>query len=553
MMEESSPESQDTADYRAYAGKWVALDRGKVIGHGGTPEQARRAAQSSQYKEKIEIRFIPFLRDLKFPPIFNKLCEVVADQPEVYLVGGCIRNTLFGLPTHDLDLIVPQHTLQTARKVAKEFDAQLYVMDPERNTVRLILSAEGDPFYLDFAEMRGNSLEDDLRRRDFTLNAIAICLQRPDEVLDPLGGVEDLNQRLIRICAPDAILRDPLRILRGVRLAAQYNLRIHPDTREAMKQGGTLLDCVSAERKRDELLKMLGEHRAATAIRALEWLGVLPQLLPECTTLHHLEQTSPKITDLWEHSLTAIQKLDSLIEVLCVPFRSESASDFWLGLASIQLGRYREQLQAHFAAGFQNGHTRRSLLALALLYHDCGKPGTREIQGDGQVRFDQHERLGIEMLAARAVSLALSREETDYLMKLVKNQARIHQMATFPSTVMPKTIYHYYRDLGATGIDLILFSLADFLAASGAAIDRDLWEKELAVCRSLLDAWWVEREKWVDPPRLIDGNELMERYHLPQGEKIGRVLEAVREAQVAGEIKTRADLPAFLEKWQNEP
>jgi tRNA nucleotidyltransferase/poly(A) polymerase len=549
MMDDSSAEKGFDTNMQPYAGKWVAMTGDKVIGHGGTPDQALHAAQSSQYKEKLNIRFVPFIRDVVYPPILKDVQRVLAEHSDVFLVGGCIRNALVGIPAHDLDIIVQNDTIRTARLVAKELKAMLYVMDEDRNTVRLITMVDGEKFYLDFAEMRGKNLEDDLLHRDFTINAMAVSIQRPEELLDPLGGAEDLQNHLIRMCSPDSIIHDPVRILRGIRLAAQYNLRIHPTTREAMKQRGSLLAGVSPERKRDELMKMLDEHRAATAVRALDWLGVLPETLPELISLHGVEQSTPHTQNVWEHTLLAVQKLDGLYEVLCRPFTTDSAADFWLGLASVQLGRYREKFQEHFEKRFQNDRSRRSLLTLALLYHDTGKASTASVKGDGNVHFFGHEKVSADLIAERARAMNLSRDETDYLEKLAQHHMRIHQLSMAGEPPTRKAVYRLFRDLGDEGVDLVLLSLADLLAMYGPGMDQERWQNELDICRRLLDAWWAEHDTAVEPVRLVDGNELMQMYHLQPGVMVGDALEAIREAQVEGEIKTREDIPAFMGRW----
>lgn len=519
---------------------------GRVLGHGGTPEQAVRAAQASQYKEKVETRFVPVLPGLVYPAILSRIQEALEFTDDVYLVGGCIRDAVLGLPAHDLDILLPGETLKIARRVAKALDSQLYVMDENRNTVRLITTVADEQFFLDFAEIRGNKLEDDLVQRDFTINSMAASLHHPDELLDPLGGLDDLRSHLIRVCSPKSIQSDPVRILRGIRLAAQYNLRIHPVTRDLMKQSIILLDGVSAERKRDELLKMLDHRRGAAAIRALDRLGAVNIILPELTPMRNVEQTSPHTSNVWEHTLTTLQKFDTLFEVLCRTHPSESAEELIFGLASIRLGRYRQQLSDHFQHRFQQERSRKSLLALAILYHDVGKTLTGE---KSPIHFIGHEQRSAEIAERRAKDLALSRDEVEYIQQLIRNHMRIHQLVMTGGKITQRAVYRYFKDLEDVGIDLIIFSLADLLGIYGNEINQDRWVVELDICRELMDAWWEHKDTSVHPKKLIDGDDLMHQFGLKPGKLVGEALEAIQEAQIEGKIQSKGDIPQFMEHW----
>ncbi|MBA4380544.1 MAG: hypothetical protein C0393_07725, partial [Anaerolinea sp.] len=249
------PDKGPPSEYRGqslspYAGRWVARVRGQVVAQGGTPEQARRAAQGSRYKESPEIIFMPTSTLLIFPPLLDTLRAALPEDKVVYLVGGAVRDVLLGRATHrvgaahDLDFAMSGDAIKTARRVANSLKADFYPLDPERDTGRVIVTAEdGTRTVIDFAAFRGpdpstgsgQDLESDLRGRDFTLNAMAVDV-RTLALYDPLGGALDLREKRLRLCSLSAIEDDPLRILRAIRLAAAFGFRILPETRQAMKQ-----------------------------------------------------------------------------------------------------------------------------------------------------------------------------------------------------------------------------------------------------------------------------------------------------------------------------
>jgi hypothetical protein len=169
-------------DENSYAGRWIARLRGRVVAQGGTPEQARRAAQS-RFKETPEVIFMPNPYPLIFPAILDTVCNSFPDGLTVYLVGGAVRDALLGRPVHDLDFVLERNAIKTARHIADALHADFYPLDIERDTGRVIVtSADGKHMLMDFASFRGadpstgpgQSLEADLGGRDFTLNAIAL-------------------------------------------------------------------------------------------------------------------------------------------------------------------------------------------------------------------------------------------------------------------------------------------------------------------------------------------------------------------------------------------
>ena len=238
-----------------------------------------------------------------------------------------VRDALLGLPIHDLDFALSGDVLPLARNVANSLGANYYPLDEERQTGRVLLSdSSGHRQILDFAALRGPDLESDLRGRDFTINAIAVTLDEPQVLLDPLGGAADLIAKRLRACSPTSLDDDPLRILRGVRLAAAYQLNIEMTTRQWMRHAASGLAHISPERVRDELFRLLDGRRPDLAIRALDLLGALPYVLPELTALKGVLQSPPHIHDVWNHTLDLLQRLDQVLGVLLIDMPRESTS-----------------------------------------------------------------------------------------------------------------------------------------------------------------------------------------------------------------------------------
>jgi putative nucleotidyltransferase with HDIG domain len=523
-----------------YAGRWVARVRGRIVAQGGTPEQALHAAQISRHKEKPEIIFMPL--PFSVSPLLERVRSILPDK-EIYLVGGAVRDMLINRLSRDLDFAVPSNGIGLARRVANALGADFMVLDQERDTARVILTAaEAERTFLDFATYRGSDLEQDLRARDFTINAIAFDLLT-QTLFDPLNGAADLRAKLIRACSPTSLSDDPVRILRAVRQAADFKFKIDAETRRAMKEAAALLPHISPERQRDELFKMLEGPKPDASMRALEMLGVFPYLLPELPSLKGIEQPAPHVHDVWEHTLSVLGHLESILSALAPGYHADDTRDLFTGLLTLRIGRFREQLARHFADSLNTDRSVRAALFFAALYHDVQKPATRAVDEAGRIHFLNHDVLGAEVAASRARAFNLSHDEVDRVRSIVRNHMRFHsftnRLASEKRQPSRKALYHFFRDAGEAGVDLVLLGLADLRGTQGSTLTHDTWASALDVARILLENYWEKPQETVAPPRLLNGNELMAELSLQPGPVVGQLLEAIREGQATGIVEDR--------------
>jgi putative nucleotidyltransferase with HDIG domain len=333
--------------------------------------------------------------------------------------------------------------------------------------------------------------------------------------------------------------------MRSVRLAVFLKCKIHPDTGRQIRQAAALLEHVSPERVRDELFRMLDGPEPATAVRLMDILGILSHVLPELTALKGVAQPAElnnlplSKTDVWTHTLESVKRLGLVFQVLSMSYEQEKAASWALGFITVQLGRYRQQLADHLATRLNPERSLRSLIFLAGLYHDVGKPNTQQVDPSGRMRFFGHEQVGARLVAKRARLLRLSNDEIERLAILVENHMRPLLLAQSGEAPSRRAIYRYFRTTGGAGIDLGLFSLADSMATYGPALPRETWAQHLNVVRALCEAWWEQPDQIITPPMLVDGNDLMGIFNLQPGPLIGDLLEAVRESQAAGQVNTR--------------
>jgi tRNA nucleotidyltransferase/poly(A) polymerase len=474
--------------------------------------------------------------------LIDRVRDALPEQ-EIYLVGGAVRDLLLNRVSPDLDFALPANGVSLARRVANSLHADFMVLDAERDTGRVIVTgADGRRSFLDFATYRGRDLEEDLRARDFTINAIAFDL-RTQTMLDPLNGASDLRLKTIRACAPTSLSDDPVRILRAVRQAAAFEFKIELETRKAMRQAAGLLPKVSPERQRDELFKMLEGAKPDTSMRALEMLGILPYLLPELPALRGVEQSPPHIYDVWEHTLRVLGNLEGLLAALAPGYNADDTNDLFTGLLTLRIGRFREHFARHFAESLNTDRSVRAALFFAALYHDVQKPATKTVDYAGRIRFFDHDVLGAEVVGKRARGFNLSNDEVERIQTIVQHHMRFHFFTSRlegdklePSR---KAIYRFFRDAGKAGVDLVLLGLADLRGTHGPALTQETWSAALDVARILLENYWENPHETVSPPRLLNGNELMSELGLEPGPVVGHLLEAIREGQATGQVEDR--------------
>lgn len=479
------------------------------------------------------------------PDLAAEILTHLPDAPSWWLAGGAVRDQILGRPIADLDFAVDGEARHLARRVASFLGADYYELDAERDTGRVLLPASRGGHCLDFARLRGNSIEEDLAGRDFSIDAMAVSPETPERVLDPTGGLQDLRDRRLKTAGPTAIADDPLRALRGVRLATELDLRIEAQTLARIRDAAPSLARVSPERIRDEWLRVLQAERPGRPVRLLDHLGLLSVVFPEIEALRGLAQPPPHAFDGLTHTLAVVDRLGDLLSVLGPRADEHRAADLTLGEASLRLGRFRAGIDEYLRHELAPGHNRRQLLSMAALLHDVGKPATGERDAGGRLRFLEHEALGARLTGERSRAIRLSNDEIDFLSSLVLHHMRPETLQA-ATAVSRRAAYRFFQDTGDAGVGIVLLSLADLLGKYAASPPQAEWGSRVGVARSLLQAFFEEHAEIVDPPRLVSGEEVMQTLGLQPGPTVGRLMEALRAAQAEGGVRTRDEALAFL-------
>jgi len=476
--------------------------------------------------------------------LLTKVSDFLSQENiDSYLVGGYVRDTLLGRPTRDVDIAVDALAPEVAKRMATTLKSKYVLLDKANEIARVVL-IEGDPtqgnrWHLDFSTIRGG-VEADLSHRDFTINAMALNLKELEkdypQLIDPFQGKRDLDRGLIRVVSETAFQEDPARLLRAVRLAAEYSFNIEERT-EALIQAQSQLICqVAGERVREELCRLLSTRNTAYFLDYLDHLGLLIAIFPELAPTKGVEQPIEHFWDVFHHSVETVASVERLIRT----GDSEYEDDI------LSLAPRSPAILQHFEEEVSSGVTRSTLLKLAALLHDIAKPKTKSIEPNGRARFLGHTKEGAIMAGDILQRLRFSTRETKMVQKLIESHLRLWQMGG-EGKPTSRAIYRFFRDTGDVSIDIIFLTLADFLATRGPNLDLEEWRQHCHLMDYILSQQEREKEK-VTPEKLIDGHDLINVFGLKPSPKIGDLLEAVREAQGVGEISTREEALVFVQR-----
>jgi putative nucleotidyltransferase with HDIG domain len=487
-------------------------------------------------------------------------CAVVRDLArdrvtQIWIVGGAVRDLIMRRPVRDWDFAVDGDALGLARAVGDALGGAFFPLDEERETARVVLQTDGQsPLALDFALLRGDDLNADLADRDFSINAMA--LGQGDMLIDPLDGQSDLQRGEIRATSRNAFVSDPVRLLRAARLACELGFTIEPETERWIRRDAALLTQSAAERLRDEFARGVKLDGASRFVERLQDLHLLVHVVPELDSLKGVTQSRPHRLDVWQHTLSVLDALEAVGAAIAgepgqnnlgrssdIPFTS------WADVSRV-LHQFSEELRDHLGVIVSSDRDRGLLLKVGALLHDIGKPQTRCVGDDGRIRFYAHESVGARMAAARMRALRFSRSEVQRVFAMVKGHLRPAHLARAEKAT-PRAIFRYFRDTGDAGVETVLLSLADHLATWGLNLDEQRWLRRLEVAELLLHHYFERRLETVDPRLPVDGNDLMRELDLEPGPEIGLLLDALREAVAAGEIKTRAEALRFAGEFGN--
>lgn len=445
----------------------------------------------------------------------NKLKEIIIeigkigeqnDMP-VYIVGGVIRDTLLNRPTSDLDILVVGDGIKFADMIAKQFSIKTVIKYKKFGTAMIplndinleITSARKEVYKHESRkpEITYTELNEDLRRRDFTINSMAVDI-RPSflgDFYDPFNGVLDLKQKIIRtpLDAEATFFDDPLRMLRAIRFSTQFNYNIDKNTFDGIINTSKRINIISLERIRDELLKILSSPKPSTGLLLMEQGGLMQILFPEISELNGVENKNGHFhKDVFKHTLEVV---DNITE-----------------------------------------YTNNPILRLAALFHDIGKPSTKYYRKGIGWTYYGHEDVGAKMFESIGRKLKLSTKTIKYIVKLIKLHLR--PIAIASDTITDSAVRRLMVEADDDIDDLLSLCRADITSKNEYKV-KSFMNNFNFVEKRIVDV--EKRDKLRNFQSPVGGDEIMEIFNITPGPLVGKIKSMVESQILDGKIKNEYD------------
>lgn len=476
-----------------------------------------------------------YIHNLKKSSIVKSVYIAARDLDiEVYLVGGGLRDLTSSGRISDYDFAVNDGVKEIAFALAAEIKGSAFELGRgDKGCFRVAIKKNDNLVEIDFSPLKDDTIEKDLKKRDFTINAMALSVRElfEDEspgILDPLNGRQDLKSGRLKLVSRDAIDEDPLRILRGFRFAAIFSMKPDSDFLSLAREKKGKLSAVARERVRTEFFKMLAAESTCRQVKAMAETDVLSEIIPNISSWEEIDQGVRHRFALLEHSLKTLEYLEAI-----------------LGAAHSPFSFYNKQLASHLGQELEYGINRRAMLKFASLLHDSGKPSTLEICDD-KVTFYNHEEEGAKINSKIAADLRIGRAARSILLNITRQHMRILHLSKLEK-ISTKASNRFIRDCGDELPEILLLALADTWATRDAR-DVDYTDVEGAV--SFMLKLWINRPEVPREP-FLNGNEVMEVTGSKEGVEVGRYLALLADAEIDGLVSSKTEARQYLKKLSN--
>ena len=499
----------------------------------------------------------------RFKQQIHNLEDIIKScAPNAYYVGGCVRDYFLKKYSYDIDLTMPRCQVKDAAfKLAKILKASVFEMDPQFCVWRLTAK---NGLQIDLCAFVGGSIEKDLKRRDFTINALAypvggqLKIKTKKEgkkvsvlltglewgnIVDLNSGIDDINAKIIRANTNKVFTEDPLRLLRAFRMYAELGFNIEPKTFALIRKYSTFIWQAAGERIQEELKRMFFPKGTGLLLRQMDESGILCSLLPELEKQKNCALCYYGEGGVFTHTLKVVERMEFLLNNLQKAFP-----------------KFYRKLKPYPQDIF--------VYKLTALLHDIAKPATAKMI-NGRLRFFHHEETGAAMAEKFLKRIKVSNDTQKLICKMIYYHLRPSNLAS-NEIVTDKGIYKFFKELGVAGIPMLLLCWADYTSYVRPRQIYNLMRKSVLPVMTIEEAkqkentgktlrhmqmlnflfskYFNEAKRFVAPPKIVDGKDIMEVLGIAPGPRVGRILETLTLAQVEGRINGRDEALTFLKE-----
>ncbi|MGD9082703.1 MAG: HD domain-containing protein [Desulfobacterales bacterium] len=450
--------------------------------------------------------------------------NIFSQTKGAYIIGGSIRDLLLDRIPTDYDIAVTGNLKKIAEKIAKNISGRLVKMGkPGQMIIRVV---SNDKIF-DITSLNGSFIEDDLKKRDFTINAMAYDLSS-GKIVDCLGGLGDLLDKKVRMVSADVFKKDPIRLIRAYRIAACLNFQIESQTASVISAYAKLIENSAGERIRGEIFKLLGTSKSYRYLSQMNDAGLLSAIFPDLDPLKECRQNSHHGYDVFEHTMNAYQHLETIL--------NDPAKI--LPNTSIPIRQYLDKKKG-------------VLLKYAILMHDIGKPWAKTIDDRGKIHFYGHPRKSADLAQKISQKLKFSNREKRFIDFIIRN----HLDPLFLFTAMQKkTLTHkgvtrFFIKCGDNTPALLLHTIADIMAKRDKPNQTNkafIW----FIKEMILNFFYDFKCKVKEPP-LITGSDLIHEFGLIPSPLFKKILNLVQEEKLTDTIKSRSEALAWVRDYLN--
>ena len=441
-----------------------------------------------------------------------KINPVIPETKGSYLVGGSIRDLLIERAPSDYDIVVLRFPEKYASDLASRIRGHVVKIGKQNQMVFRVVSGEN---IFDISVISGKTIEDDLSKRDFTLNAICYDLYSKT-FIDPFGGIKDILSKRIRMVSKEVFKNDPVRLIRAYRIGAMLDFEIEHETEKSISNDVKLIAKSAVERVKAELFKIFSTSKSYKYINKMSEAGLLFEIFPELSALSGCLQNRYHVHDVLNHTMIAYNQLEMLLN-----------------------GCHANSEISGFAKQGMDS-TRSALLKCSILLHDTGKPSSVTVD-NGNVHFFGHEKLSADISRRIATRLKFSNHETNYIDFIIRNHMKaLHLYESFKKKPLTdKSIARFFIKCSDNVPDLLFHAIADM---EGKRKIDNIGNSDFINFISFLIKKHnlIYKVKKKEPP-LLTGFDLIAEFGLSPSPLFKKILYLVEESRLSDNINSRSE------------